>query len=94
MQTAANEYFNKDVSQLTLWECASIASITKNPTNYNPYPDYRFLCTLSASRRRIKGLPNYQLHTVSAACGYLLERHHHALADAEACAEIALRLFG
>lgn len=43
-----------------------------------PYPDYRFLCTLSASRRRIKGLPNYQLHTVSAACGYLLERHHHA----------------
>ena len=59
-----------------------------------PYPDYRFLCTLSASRRRIKGLPNYQLHTVSAACGYLLERHHHALADAEACAEIALRLFG
>lgn len=25
-----------------------------------PYPDYRFLCTLSASRRRIKGLPNYQ----------------------------------
>ena len=59
-----------------------------------PYPDYRFLCTLSASRRRIKGLPNYQLHTVSAACGYLLARHHHALADAEACAEIALRLFG
>lgn len=31
------EYFNKDVSQLTLWECATIASITKNPTNYNPY---------------------------------------------------------
>ena len=37
VQTAALEYFNKDVSQLTLWECASIASITKNPTNYNPY---------------------------------------------------------
>ena len=34
VQTAANEYFNKDVSQLTLWECATIASITKN---YNPY---------------------------------------------------------
>ncbi len=59
-----------------------------------PYPDYRFLCTLRASRRQIKGLPNYQLHTVSEACGYLLEHHHHALADAEACAEIALRLFG
>ena len=25
------------MSQLTLWECATIASITKNPTNYNPY---------------------------------------------------------
>lgn len=37
VQTAANEYFNKDVSQLTLWECATMASITKNPTNYNPY---------------------------------------------------------
>lgn len=37
VQTAANEYFNKDVSQLTLAECAAIASITKNPTNYNPY---------------------------------------------------------
>lgn len=37
VQTAANEYFNKDVSQLTLAECATIASITKNPTNYNPY---------------------------------------------------------
>ena len=34
VQTAANEYFDKDVSELTLWECASIASITKNPTNY------------------------------------------------------------
>lgn len=59
-----------------------------------PYPDYRFLCTLSASRRLLKGLPNYQLHTVSEACGYLIENHHHALADAEACAEIALKLFG
>ncbi len=37
VQTAANEYFDKDVDELTLWECATIASITKNPTNYNPY---------------------------------------------------------
>ncbi len=37
VQTASMEYFNKDVSELTLWECATIASITKNPTNYNPY---------------------------------------------------------
>ena len=36
VQTASLEYFGKEVDQLTLWECATIASITKNPTNYNP----------------------------------------------------------
>jgi len=30
---------------------------------------------------------------VAAACGYDLQNHHHALADAEACAQIALKLF-
>jgi DNA polymerase-3 subunit epsilon len=34
-------------------------------------------------------LENHQLQTVAAACGYELENHHHALADAEACAWIA-----
>ncbi len=36
VQTAATYYFNKDVSELTLSECAVIASIIKNPTQYNP----------------------------------------------------------
>jgi len=53
------------------------------------YPDYVFYDTLRAARRRFPRLPNHQLHTVAAACGYLLENHHHALADAEACAWIA-----
>ena len=56
------------------------------------YPDYAFYCTLTASRRVLKDLPNHQLHTVAAACGYDLRRHHHALADAEACAAIALQV--
>ena len=57
------------------------------------YPDYRFHDTLTASRRQFgRSLPNHQLHTVAAACGYDLTRHHHALADAEACAAIALQL--
>ena len=55
------------------------------------YPGYEFHCTLAASRRCLK-LPNHQLHTVAAACGYDLANHHHALADAEACAAIALKL--
>lgn len=53
------------------------------------YPDYDFYCTLQTSRRVIKGLPDYQLNTVAARCGYQLTNHHHALADAEACAWIA-----
>ena len=55
------------------------------------YPDYRFYDTLTAARRQFgHSLPNHQLHTVAAACGYDLQNHHHALADAEACATIAL----
>ncbi|MBQ8501444.1 MAG: 3'-5' exonuclease [Bacteroides sp.] len=54
------------------------------------YPDYEFHCTCIAARRTFgKSLPNHQLHTVAARCGYYLENHHHALADAEACAWIA-----
>ena len=57
------------------------------------WPDYKFYCTCRASHRHFgRRLPNHQLHTVAEACGYRLERHHHALSDAEACAEIALRL--
>lgn len=55
------------------------------------YPDdYVFHCTCRASRRTFgHELPNHQLHTVAARCGYDLTQHHHALADAEACAWIA-----
>ena len=56
------------------------------------YPDYEFHDTLSASRLYYgKRLPNHQLQTVAAACGYDLKDHHHALADAEACAYIAMK---
>jgi DNA polymerase-3 subunit epsilon len=54
------------------------------------YPDYTFYCTCRASRKVFgKQLPNHQLHTVAAHLGYNLARHHHALADAEACARLA-----
>ena len=55
------------------------------------YPDYKFYCTCRASRKIFNNeLPNHQLHTVAAKCGYDLTNHHHALADAEACAQIAM----
>ncbi|MBO4445052.1 MAG: 3'-5' exonuclease [Bacteroidaceae bacterium] len=57
------------------------------------YPDYVFFDTLRASRRILgNSVPNHQLQTVAAFCGYNLAQHHHALADAEACAVIALQL--
>ncbi|MBR0297754.1 MAG: 3'-5' exoribonuclease [Bacteroidales bacterium] len=57
------------------------------------YPDYEFYDTLAVSRRHFGcSLPDHQLQTVAAACGYDLTQHHHALADAEACARIALKL--
>jgi len=36
---------------------------------------------------------NTQVHTVASHCGYNLHNHHHALADAEACAAIAMKIF-
>lgn len=58
------------------------------------YPDYTFLCTLEKARRVIpksicasKSLP--------ALCEFLgipFYNHHNALADAEACAKIAMTL--
>lgn len=62
-------------------------------TYHMDYPDYLFLCTCQNARKQWKGLSNYQLHTVSAFCGFDLLNLHHALADAEACAMIALKLF-
>ncbi len=37
MYTAAKYYFNKEVSELTMNECAAILSITNNPRDFDPY---------------------------------------------------------
>ena len=41
VQAAANLYFDKDISECTLAECAAIAGITQNPAAYTPliYPE-------------------------------------------------------
>lgn len=36
VQVAANYYFNKDVENLNIAECATLAAITQNPTKFNP----------------------------------------------------------
>ncbi|MBQ6809083.1 MAG: penicillin-binding protein [Clostridia bacterium] len=44
MYTAAKYYFDKDVSDLTMSECAAILSITNNPSVFDPYinPDSNY----------------------------------------------------
>ena len=36
VKIAAQDYFGKDLSQLTLRECATLAGMIRNPTRYNP----------------------------------------------------------
>ena len=36
VKVASRRYFNKEVSDLTLSECAVLAGITQNPSKFNP----------------------------------------------------------
>jgi DNA polymerase-3 subunit epsilon len=55
------------------------------------YPDYEFLCTCIASRK-VWPEGHHNLDIIAERCGHNLKNHHHALADAEACAAIALEI--
>ncbi len=58
------------------------------------YPDYKFLCTLTCARQTIprSQLTSYSLPYVCEFLGIPFYNHHNALADAEACAKIAMTL--
>lgn len=71
VKAAAQRYFNKPTYQLTLSECAVIASITQNPSKYNPisHPE-------DNAKRRSKVLKNMQEQ------GYIsTEEYEEAMAD-------------
>lgn len=55
------------------------------------YPDYPFFCTLIRSRQVWPG-GHHNLDIIAEKCGFDLKNHHNALADAEACAAIALKI--
>lgn len=40
VKTAAETYFGKELKELTVAECAMLASITQNPYKYNPYTNF------------------------------------------------------
>ena len=58
-----------------------------------PLHTNKFFCTCRRARKVFPNLPNHRLETVAQHIGFDLENHHNALADAEACAHIALQLF-
>ena len=71
VKAAAQRYFNKPTYQLTLSECAVIASITQNPSRLNPisHPE-------ANAERRAKVLRNMLKH------GYITQAEHdEALVD-------------
>lgn len=65
MQAGAKEYFGKDVGELTLAECATLASITKNPTRYNPYTNPQILI---ARRNHVLALMRNQGYISAEEC--------------------------
>lgn len=71
VESAANYYFDKSVDQLTLSECAVLASITKNPTRLNPidHPED------NKERRDIVLKKMYELNYISS------EEYETALSD-------------
>lgn len=56
------------------------------------WPDFPFYCTLTASRRLLPKamVGNYSLPNVCDFLGIPFYNHHDALADAQACARIAM----
>jgi len=56
------------------------------------YPETKYSCTYQMSREALKGLFSFKLNSVCDHFGVELE-HHRALSDANACAEIALKIF-
>ena len=71
VKVAARRYFNKEVSDLTLSECAVLASITKNPSRLNPITG----AEANAERRAIVLQYMYEQKKISKA------QQEEALAD-------------
>lgn len=62
---------------------------TASEVTGNALPPYRSLCTLQVSRKTYS-LDSYRLPVAAAAAGFGDFAHHDALADARACAQIAI----
>lgn len=68
-------------------------SVIRNTLDYYnlPYPTFDYCCTMVMSKRFYDYLPNAKLNTVSNHLGHTFS-HHHASADATACAHVLLSI--
>ena len=77
VQAAARKYFNKDVWDLNLSECTTLAGITQNPTKYNPieHPD--------ANAKRRKEVLDHMIDQ-----GYITQEQYDQVINADVYSEI------
>lgn len=68
-------------------------SVLRNTLDYYniPFPKFDYCCTLAMSRKFYPYLHNFKLNTVCNHLGYKFQ-HHHASADASACANILIEI--
>lgn len=84
VKSAAAEYFGKELRNLSVAECASLISITNNPSLYNPYSDNVFMFRGEerdgAGRNRVR-----QLNVLEQMLeqGYLTEEEYQEAVDQE-----------
>ena len=77
VQAAARKYFNKDVWDLNLSECTTLAGITQNPTQYNPieHPE--------ANAKRRKEVLNHMIDQ-----GYITQEQYDQVINDDIYSEI------
>lgn len=84
VKSAAAEYFGKELQNLSIAECASLISITNNPSLFNPYSDNIF--TYKGEERDGAGRNRYrQLNVLSEMHqqGYLTDDEYTNAVDQE-----------
>jgi len=84
VKSAAAEYFGKELQNLTVAECASLISITNNPSLFNPYStntfEYEGKETDGAARNRSRQL---KVLNQMKEQGYLTEQEYRAAVEQE-----------
>ena len=84
VKSAAAEYFGKELQNLSVAECASLISITNNPSLYNPHSDYVYMFRGEerdgAGRNRVR-----QLNVLEQMYeqGYLTQEEYQDAVDQE-----------